>query len=252
MRRPQRMRQILERLVSQGEVNVGQLATGFAVSEATIRRDLAALEEQRLLQRTRGGARTHSGLNDVPLRFKVVDRLEEKRRIARRAYELMGEARVIGMSGGTTTTALSQLLLERDDLTLVTNALNIAVDALSTRGPRVFVAGGEARNGSYETVGPTADEHLRRYNLDITFFGVDGIDARAGCTIYDPAGAHTNLVLTLRAARVVVLADSHKVGRVAFTSVCPIDAVDVLITDSDAPPAALDEIAAAGVEIVVV
>src|SRR5919204_3456900 len=158
MSRPQRMRQILERLVSQGEVNVGQLASGFAVSEATIRRDLAALEEQRLLQRTRGGARTHSALNDVPLRFKVVDRLEEKRRIARRAYELMGEARVIGMSGGTTTTALSQLLLERDDLTLVTNALNIAVDALSTRGPRVFVAGGEARHGSYATVGAVPGE----------------------------------------------------------------------------------------------
>jgi DeoR family transcriptional regulator of aga operon len=164
----------------------------------------------------------------------------------------MGAARVIGMSGATTTTAMSELLLERDDLTLVTNALNIAVDALSTRGPRVFVAGGEARNGSYETVGPVADENLRRYNIDITFFGVDGIQAQAGCTIYDPAASHTNLVLIRQAARVVVLADSHKIGRVAFTSVCPIDVVDVLITDTAADAAALRDIEAAGVETVIV
>jgi DeoR family transcriptional regulator, aga operon transcriptional repressor len=252
MQRSQRMRQILERLVSEGEVNVDQLASGFAVSEATIRRDLAVLDEQRLLQRTRGGARTHSALNDVPLRFKVVHRFEEKRRIARRAYELMDEARVIGMSGGTTTTTFAELLVERDDLTIVTNALNIAMNALSTRGPRVFVAGGEARNGSYETVGPAADEQLRRYNLDITFFGVDGIHGQAGCTIYDPAASRTNLALITQAARVVVLADSDKVGRVALTSACPIDAVDVLITDSDASPKALREIEAAGVEIIVV
>ncbi len=101
------------------------------MSLATVRRDLEVLERQRLVSRTRGGATTHAAFNDLPLSFKTAQDLPEKRRIAERALEFLGGARVIGMTGGTTTTEFARVLLEREGLreglTVVTNALNVAV-----------------------------------------------------------------------------------------------------------------------------
>jgi len=106
------------------------------------------------------------------------------------------------------------------------------------------------RSSSQEAVGPTAEAGMAHYNIDVAFIGVDGVDARAGCTIYDPLGARVNAILRQRARTSVVLADATKIGRVALAQVCPIADVDVLITDARASPAALDEIRQQGVEVV--
>ena len=228
------------------------LAERFAVSEATIRRDLELLEEQRLISRTHGGASTNAAFNDFPLNYKTAQDLDEKRRIAERALLFLDGARVVGMTGGTTVTEFARLLKDREGLTIVTNALNIATNLLSSPGLRVFVAGGEARNSSQETVGPMAEAFLADYNVDVAFVGVDGVDPAAGCTNYDPVGARVNGVLQDRARLTVVLADATKIAKVALAQVCAISEVDVLITDSRAPQQVLDQIRERGCEVICV
>ena len=252
MARKQRLNQIVSAVIDAGSIEVATLAERFAVSAATIRRDLELLEEQRLISRTHGGASTNAAFNDFPLNYKTAQDLDEKRRIAERALRFLDGARVIGMTGGTTVTEFARLLKDHEGLTIVTNALNIATNLLSSPGLRVFVAGGEARNSSQETVGPMAEAFLADYNVDVAFVGVDGVDPAAGCTNYDPVGARVNGVLQDRARLTVVLADATKIAKVALAQVCTISEVDVLITDSRAPQQVLDQIRERGCEVICV
>ena len=150
------------------------------MSQATIRRDLEALQQQRLISRTHGGAIIHAAFNDLPLSYKTAQDLPEKQRIARCAAQFLDGARVIGTTGGTTVSQFARLLRDRDGLTVVTNALNIAVDLLGNPRLRVFLAGGEVRGSSQEAVGHSAEAFLADYNTDVAFLGVDGVDAVAG------------------------------------------------------------------------
>jgi DeoR family transcriptional regulator of aga operon len=156
------------------------------------------------------------------------------------------------MTGGTTVTEFARLLLDREGLTVVTNALNIATDLVANPELRVFAAGGEVRSSSRECVGPSAESFLSAYNIDVAFLGVDGVDAVAGCTNYDPVGARVNATLQQRGRMNVVLADATKISRVALAQVCTMADVDVLITDSRAPQTALDEIRRQGCRVVCV
>jgi DeoR family transcriptional regulator of aga operon len=252
MRRNQRLNQILSAVVAHGSLEVPELASQFGVSHATIRRDLDVLEKQRLVSRTRGGATTHAAFNDLPLSYKTAQDLSEKRRIAYEARRHLADARVIGMTGGTTVTEFARLLLEHEGVTVVTNALNVALQLVDNPRLRVFAAGGEIRSSSQETVGHSTEAFLAEYNLDVAFVGVDGVDAAAGCTNYDPAGSRANGVLLQRARRVIVLADATKIGRVALAKVCGMSDIDLLITDERAPDDQVDRIRASGCAVTLV
>ncbi|GAB3556578.1 DeoR/GlpR family DNA-binding transcription regulator [Spelaeicoccus albus] len=252
MQRKERLNHMVAAIVENGSLDVSTLASEFAVSPATIRRDLDVLEKQRLVSRTHGGASTHTAFNDVPLNYKTAQELPEKRRIARQALTYLDGARVIGMTGGTTAWDFSQLLLDKTALTIVTNAINIATNLVSNPGLRVFAAGGEVRSSSQETIGPSAESFLSSYNIDVAFIGVDGVSAADGCTNYDPIGARANSALIRRAKMSVVLADATKIERVALAQVCPMSAVDVLITDERAPQEAVDRIRHEGCRVICV
>jgi DeoR family transcriptional regulator, aga operon transcriptional repressor len=242
MQRRHRLNQIVSEVVERGQVDVPSLATEFSVSAATIRRDLEALQQQRLVCRTHGGATVHAAFNDLPLSYKRARDLPEKQRIARHAAAFLDGARVIGTTGGTTVSQFIRLLRGREDLTVVTNALDVAIDLVGNPGLHVFVAGGEVRGSSQESVGPSAEAYLAEYRIDVAFLGVDGVDAVAGCTNYDPAGARVNAVLARRARKRVVLADATKIGRVTLAPVCRMAEVDVLITDRRATAADIEPI----------
>ncbi|MBT1003920.1 DeoR/GlpR family DNA-binding transcription regulator [Paenarthrobacter sp. DKR-5] len=246
------MNQIVGAVLEAGNIEVPTLAERFAVSEATIRRDLELLEEQRLVTRTRGGASTNAAFNDLPLNYKTAQDLPEKRRIAEHALTYLDGSRVIGMTGGTTVSEFARMLMGREQLSIVTNALNIATSLLANPALRVFVAGGEARASSQETVGPTAEAFLSDYNIDVAFLGVDGVAPDAGCTNYDPMGARVNRALQQRSRKTVVLADATKISKVALAPVCTMAEVDVLITDSRAPQAVVRQLRQQGCDVVCV
>jgi DeoR family transcriptional regulator of aga operon len=250
VRQSDRLDTILERLAEQGSVAVTGLARDLGVSMATIRRDLELLESQRLLSRTHGGAMSHGVLYELPLRYRTGRHEAEKHRIAETAATRLGDARVIGLTGGTTTTEVARRIAGRT-LTVVTNALNIASELAVRPNLKLVVTGGVARPESYELVGPLADATLDGLNIDVVFVGVDGA-SRAGMTTHHEVEAHTNRRMIERARRVVVVCDASKIGRSALAVICPARDVDELITDTDASEAGLDELRSAGVRVIAV
>jgi DeoR family transcriptional regulator of aga operon len=251
MRQEDRLGRILERLAVDGSVGVSQLAADLGVSTASVRRDLQLLEQQRLLSRTHGGA-VASGLIELPLRYKGGRHVEEKRRIAATAARRADGVATVGFTGGTTTTEVARVLMTRQGLTVVTNALNIASELALRPELKLIVTGGTARSESYELVGPLADLTLDGLNVDVAFVGVDGISVDAGLTTYHEVEAHTNRRLIGRAARVVVVADGSKVGRRALARIAGLDDIDELITDGSADPDELSGLLNAGVVITTV
>jgi DeoR family transcriptional regulator of aga operon len=252
VRQAERVGAILEQLSAHGSVSVADLAAELAVSPATIRRDLELLDDQRLLTRTHGGAVAQGVLYELPLRYKTARHQEEKRRIAAEAASRVADGEAVGLTGGTTTTEVARVLVERQRLTVVTNALNIASELAIRPNLKLVVTGGWARSESYELVGPLAEQALAGLNLDTVFLGVDGISFEAGLMTHHEVEAHTNLALIERARRTIVVADSSKIGRTAFARICPIERVQELITDVEADPATLDAIREAGVVVTTV
>jgi len=225
------------------------MAVEFEVSSATIRRDLRALHEQGLLVRTHGGAVPSLLDLELPVRYRTSRRQSEKRRIAAAAAQLVPDGAVVGMTGGTTTTEVARTLSDRNGVTVVTNALNIASELVLRSSIRLVVIGGSARPASYELVGPSAELMLSRYHLDIAFIGTDGITLEGGCTTYDEMEAQTDRTFLERAKRVVVTADSSKLGHAAFAHICDLSEVDDLVTDDEGDGELLEAIADAGVAV---
>jgi DeoR family transcriptional regulator, aga operon transcriptional repressor len=250
VRQTERLDSILSQLSENGSVAVTALAREFGVSVATIRRDLELLESQRLLSRTHGGAVSHGVLYELPLRYRSERHAAEKHRIADAAIARLGDARVVGLTGGTTTTEVARRLAGRT-LTVVTNALNIASELAVRPNLKLVITGGVARPESYEIVGPLANATLDEVNIDVVFVGVDGA-SRAGMTTHHEVEAHTNRRMIERARRVVVVCDASKIGRSALAVICRARDVDELITDTTAPEDGIAELRAAGVRVITV
>jgi DeoR family transcriptional regulator of aga operon len=249
MHQAERLSAILAELSEDGGVEVATLSSRFHVSSATIRRDLELLENQRLLARTHGGAVPLGVVYELPLRYKGARHHDEKRRIAEAAAALVTDGMSIGLTGGTTCTEVAREIVDRERLTVVTNALNIASELAVRPNLKLVVTGGTARPESYELVGPLAEQSLAGLHLDLVVIGVDGIDAVGGCTTHHEVEAHTNLALIERADRVVVVADSSKIGRAAFARICDIRLVHELITDRGADKGSLRALREAGVAV---
>jgi DeoR family transcriptional regulator, aga operon transcriptional repressor len=232
MKRAERLESILGLLSTEGSVAVSDLTGRLRASAATVRRDLELLEEQKLLSRTHGGALGNGTLYELPVRYRGGQHASEKRRIAETAVARIGDARTVGLTGGTTTTEVARRLRNRE-LTVVTNAVNIASELVVSPTIRLVVTGGVARPQSYELIGPLADATLGGLNLDLLFIGVDGATPE-GMTTHDEVEAQTDRRMVERAKRVIVVCDSSKIGRAALSVICRAEQVDALITDSEA------------------
>src|ERR1700761_1246024 len=198
-----------------------------------------------MLTRIRGGAVAQGVTYDLPLRYKSEKHPTEKQRIAAVAAALVRPGQVAGMNGGTTTTEVARALAMRPDLsngtpapavTGVTNALNIATELAVRQSIKIVATGGVARPQSYELTGPLATGVLEQVVLGVAILGVDGIDAEVGATAHHEGEASINRLMTRRAARVIVAADSSKAGRRAFAQICAAGEVDVLVTDEGIEP----------------
>lgn len=253
-----RLTTLLELLNERGQLDVDDAARELEVSPATIRRDLDTLAGQQLLTRTHGGAVPNATAYDLPLRYKSVRQANEKQQIGKAAATLIGRGNVIGSNGGTTTTEVARAIATRADLqepdaqpiTFVTNALNIANELTVRPHIKVVVTGGVARTQSYELIGPLAEGILHNVSLDIVFLGVDAIDVSHGASAHHEGEASINTLMASRARQVVIVADSTKLDRHAFSRICPIDDVDVLVTDESAPKAVTDRFSQAGVHVI--
>lgn len=246
MQRYERLNAVLELLAQSGKVSVEQISQAFAVSAATVRRDLDDLAAQQLVTRTRGGAVAQSVSYDLPLRYKSVRQSDEKQRIASAAAGLITAGSVVGLNGGTTTSAVARALANRRDLagsdngsgparlTVVTNALNIASELVVRPHVKVVVTGGVARPQSYELIGPLASRILEDIAIDTLVLGVNAISISGGAAAHNEGEADVNWLMVQRSQRIVVVADGSKIGQRAFAKICDASRVDVLITDPTA------------------
>ncbi|MFJ3708005.1 DeoR/GlpR family DNA-binding transcription regulator [Streptomyces sp. NPDC090053] len=257
--RDARWKALLELLVEQGRLDVEAAALALDVSAATIRRDFDQLAQQQMLVRTRGGAVVHGVSYELPLRYKTARRASEKQRIAQAVAELITAGEAVGLTGGTTTTEVARALAVRPDLsagtpalTVVTNALNIANELAIRPQFKIVVTGGVARPQSYELTGPLADGVLGQITMDTAVLGVNGFDVVHGAAAHHEDEAGINRLLCERAERVVVAADSTKLGMRAFARICTTDQVDILVTDSFISQSMTDLFTDAGVEVIAV
>ncbi|HEX7298657.1 MAG TPA: DeoR/GlpR family DNA-binding transcription regulator [Solirubrobacteraceae bacterium] len=261
MGRYERWNLLLELLARDGQLSVDDAARELAVSTATIRRDFEELARQQMLTRTRGGAVGNTVAYDLPLRYKTARHASEKERIGRAAAGMVGAGAVVGLNGGTTTTDVARALALRTDLngsreagklTVVTNALNIANELAVRQHVKIVVTGGIPRAQSYELVGPLARLVLEEVSLDVAFIGVDGINTAVGATTHNEEEASVNQLIVQRAAKVVVVADSSKLGRQAFARICGLDELDGLITDRPDDMEEIQRLEEAGVTVTLV
>jgi DeoR family transcriptional regulator, aga operon transcriptional repressor len=253
IRRAERVSSILDRLASVKSLNASKLAAEFGVSAATLRRDLQMLEDQHLLSRTHGGALAQAVAYELPIRYRGGQNREQKLQIAAKAASLLPRGQLtLGLTGGTTTSEVARKIASRVDLTVVTNALNIAAELALRPRIKIIMTGGVARAQSYEVVGPLAEQTLMGLNIQVAVVGVDGISVRGGLTTHDEVEAHTNACMIDRSARCIMVADRSKVGRVLLARICPISRVTELITDDSADATALDDLRRAGVTVHVV
>jgi DeoR family transcriptional regulator of aga operon len=229
-------------------VDVARLCNKLGCSEATIRRDLEYLQRSGRIRRTHGGALLDSS-SEPPFRTKLGTMAEAKRRIAQVAAGLIAEGDAIGLTGGTTTLQVARALALQSGLTVVTNAINIAME-LASSDVRVIVTGGELRGQTFELVGPLAEPTATQIHLDRIFVGVDGLSVEGGLTTHNPTEARINRVLIDRASVVVVVADHTKIRRKTFAQIAPINLVSVVITDSEIEDDARLDFESVGIRVI--
>jgi DeoR family transcriptional regulator, aga operon transcriptional repressor len=260
MNRAERLNAVLDLLADTGQLEVEDIIVKLNVSAATARRDLDTLASQQLLTRTRGGAIGQSVAYDLPIRYKREKHAAQKRQIALAASALVPRGAVIGLCGGTTSTAIATVLGSRADimeaspqssLTVVTNAINIAAQLAMRPQIKTVVTGGVVHSRSYELVGPYSDVVLEKITMDIAFIGVNGIDPVVGATVHDEREAAVNSLMARRAARAVIVADSSKIGKNAFATMGGAKLFSTLITDSGITPEQIAAFTENGIEVIV-
>ena len=164
----------------------------------------------------------------------------------------MEEGTAVGLTGGTTTTEVARALATRQDLTVVTNALNIAVELAVRANLKLIVTGGVARSASYELVGPLADATLQGIYVDVAFVGVDGIDAARGLTTQNEVEAATDRALIARAGAQRWWSPTARSSGASRSLIAGLEQVDELLTNADADPEQVERLREAGLRVTLV
>jgi DeoR family transcriptional regulator of aga operon len=248
-----RRRHILKLLNHQDNVQVSDLATKLSVSEVTVRTDLNALAQRGLVVRAHGGAfRTGTTLLDRSLDEKEKLHAADKTAIAARAADFVKEGMSVILDSGSTTTRIARALKSKTSLTVITNALNIALEMKDAPGIQVIVIGGVLRENSCSAAGALANSVLDQLTADIFFLGVDGADPNLGFTTPDLDEACVNQRMIETAKEVIVVADPSKFGNRSLAVICKPEEVDRIITTSEVVPEMVREFELLGVEMVLV
>ena len=231
----ERQEKILELLKQSRSVTVSKLAKQLYIGEATIRRDLDALEKSGLVKRTYGGAVLVEGLSsEIPLLMRENESRESKLSICRQASELVSDGNIIIMDSSSTTYGMIEFIAPKKDLTVITNGAKTAV-SLAESHNRVYSTGGELRNSSLSYIGQHAREFISGIHADLLFFSCRGLSDDGYLYDSSPEEAELRQIMIARAKKTVLLCDSTKVGKKSFYRICKISEVSLIISDLPLP-----------------
>jgi DeoR/GlpR family transcriptional regulator of sugar metabolism len=247
-----RRRKVLDWLQEEGSARVRTLADAFDVSEVTIRQDLEKLEAEGHIAREHGGA----FLKSVPQQVREMalqhrENMDAKQRIGRAAAQLVGDGETIVLDSGSTTTEVAANLIHRRDMTVITNALNIALMLGAEAGFEVHMSGGHFKAPTLSLSGERSADYFKGLFVQKLFLATAALDLEAGLTYPALSDIAVKRAMIEAAERVYLVADSSKIGARSFSSLGGLDLVHVLITDDGIRPEDRAAIEAAGVEVIV-
>ena len=250
----ERQDQIATFVAQHRRASVEQLAVTFSVSTATVRRDLFALAADGRVQRVRGGVRnlqiSATAQQELPALQRESEQHDAKLRIGAAAAALIQPGETVFIGSGTTALAAARALRTLAQLTVITNSL-LVVNALADASHiELITLGGHLRRSEMSLIGHTAEHALADLRADRVLLGIRAIDARAGLTNAWLPETQTDRAILNIGREIVLLADHTKFGRIAPAFVAPLSAIDMLITDRDAPQLQIDAAVAAGVRVI--
>ena len=248
----ERRKYILESITEKGFVKVADLATALGVTQTTIRKDLSALEEKGVLYRAYGSAMTSTApVLDVNLNTKRLFHFNEKQRIGAKAAELIAENDSIIVSAGSTMGVFAENIKPKGRLSVVTPAVNVSMLLGDMTGVNVMQLGGILYGNSMCVTGGEAISQLQHLRCTKVFFGVDGVDPKLGASCATPEEAAMTHKMIEVCSKVIVLADSSKIGFSGFGHICEAGEIDILVTDGGITPELKKAFEAQGVQVIV-
>lgn len=249
-----RRAKLAEMLARGQSISISSQADRFGVHPMTIRRDLAGLESEGLLVRCYGGAVPAQRITfEFAFDLRRREHLAQKRRIASAAAGRITSGQTVILDTGTTTLEIAKCLLKTGiGCTVITSSLAIASELWTCRPIELMLLGGRVRGTSPDLVGPGVELMLERLTADVALLGADGIDPNRGCFTIDVEAARVAEQMAASARRVIVVADSSKLGTPAPVRYLKLKEIDELITDKRADPAVLKRIRRQGVKITTV
>lgn len=235
----------LELMKLHGKLSIQEIVEAIGCSEATARRDLDMLEKAGQIIRTIGGAIYEGTLVpsslEIPFADKRFFQLQEKERIAEVAAALVQEGDAVCLTGGTTTFFIARALKNHRNITIVTNAVNIAAELVDAEGVQVVVIGGVMRAKSYELIGPLAESVIGKINITRMFLGVDGVSLEHGFTMHSELEARIAQLLIERSSHVYAVFDHSKLQKSALFTIIPLQQATGVITNKQ-PERWLDQV----------
>lgn len=247
-----RRRKILEWLQEEGSARVRDLSAAFEVSEATIRQDLERLEADGYISREHGGAFLKTLPRQVEtLSLQHLENMDKKRKIGVRAASLVGDGETIILDAGSTTTEVAHGLLQRRELTVITNALNIALILGAVPGGAVHMPGGQFKAPTLSLSGDKSVEYFRDILAGKLFLATAGVSLEAGLTYPSFADLQLKQAMIKAAQHVYLVADSTKINRTSFTRLGTLDVIHSFITDDGIRDEDAREFERRGIELII-
>ncbi|MFZ1130990.1 MAG: DeoR/GlpR family DNA-binding transcription regulator [Terriglobales bacterium] len=244
---------IREILSTRRTISASELCSLLDVTPATIRRDLAALEQEGVLVRSHGGAVSRMSSTKFQPSYETLARSnsEEKQAIAREAEKLILDGDTVFLEGSTTVVELAGRLHNRNRLTVVTNSPTIVGQLQHSAGVTVLCTGGDLQKDTVYFSGEWAQRALSEIRLDKAVLGVSAIDPGYGISTANHAEAQIKKMIVRAAKTRIALADHTKFGKQSFAYVGPVDEINVLVTDAATDTKYISDLRESGLEVIV-
>ncbi len=242
---------IEERVNVLGEVSLADLADEFEVSEMTIRRDLDVLEVDGVLRKVMGGAISLIGKATEPsFTARASVAAAEKIHLARLAVSLIKPHQTVILDSGSTVLAIAREIRRKNlALTIVTPSLPAAIELADEPDTTVIVTGGRLRSGELSLIGSDAEDAFLRYNCDVYFMGIAGLDGVRGASEYHRDEGAVKRHAVRASDKVVAVVDKNKLGRVQLINVAMPSEIDAVVTDASADHPVLKQLEEHGVSV---
>ncbi len=225
---------ILEMLKEDGSVKVAGLSKIFKVSEVTIRQDLEKLEQEGIVTREHGGAFLNGiGMQVQNFALSNLVNMDKKEKIGKKAAEFIDNGDTIILDSGTTTTEIAKAIVNKRNITVVTNAINIVMLLGSNPAINVILTGGEFKPPTLSLTGQRAADFFSGLHVDKLFLATAGISLKSGLTYPSLSDIAVKKAMIEAADKVYLVADSTKVGKSSLASLGALSLIHYLITDSE-------------------